>query len=76
VLCPFSDKQAHFQSVQKMNILDSVVSSSSLHSLLATKQRVVLDFLPYLMDIISPPPAIRPLPLITLPEAEQLAIIG
>lgn len=39
-------------------------------------QRIVLDMLPYLMDVISPPPTIRALPFITLPTPEQHAITG
>jgi hypothetical protein len=37
---------------------------------------VVLDLLPYLLDVISPPLGVRALPFITLPAPEQLAIQG
>lgn len=50
-----------------------LVNDVSLFYLL---QRVVLDMLPYLMDVISPPPTIRALPFITLPVPEQHAIMG
>jgi hypothetical protein len=39
-------------------------------------QRIVLDVLPHLLDVITPPAGVRALPFITLPAPEQLAIHG
>lgn len=39
-------------------------------------QRVALDVLSHLLDVISPPPGVRPLAFITLPVPEQNAILG
>jgi hypothetical protein len=53
------------------------VTSANL-LLLTTRhtQRIVLDVLPHLLDVITPPAGVRALPFITLPAPEQLAIHG